>query len=61
MRCAGQINHLIGEGKQPANNRFGYTFDIQKLLEIKRLGAVLIFKKNYIGWCWKKVFYRGDK
>ena len=61
MRSAGQINHLIREGKRPANNRFGYTFDIQKLLEIKRLGAVLIFKKNYIGWRWKKVFYRGGK
>lgn len=60
MRCAGQINHLIGQGKIKANNRYGYKFDIQKLLEIKKLGAKLIFKPGYIDWRWKKVFHKGD-
>ena len=54
MSKVGQINHLIGQGKHPANNRFGYTFDIHKLLELKKLGVKLIFQKNYIKWRWKK-------
>lgn len=54
MSKVGQINHLIGQGKHPANNRFGYTFDINKLLELKKLGVKLIFQKNYIKWRWKK-------
>ena len=54
MRCAGQINHLIGQGKRSANNSYGYTFDIHKLLELKKLGVKLIFQKNYIKWICKK-------
>ena len=54
MKKESRIIRKIGQGKHMANNRFGYTFDIQKLLEIKRLGAVLIFEKDYIKWKWKK-------
>ena len=58
MSKAGQINHMIGQGKHPTNNRFGYTFDIKTLLELKKMGVKLKFKRNSIKWTIKK---EGDK